>query len=61
MRVSRPIEKPVWVEVRSGEELITRKAEPYARPGEMVTVTLKPDHLDKVKASAELRIAVVER
>ena len=61
MRVSRPIEKPVWVEVRSGEELITRKAEPYARPGEMVTVTLKPDHLDKVKASSELRIAVVER
>ena len=61
MRVTKPIEKPVWVEVRSGEELITRKAEPYARPGEMVTVTLKPDHLDKVKASAELRIAVVER
>mgnify|MGYP000928679183 FL=1 len=61
MRVTKPIEKPVWVEVRSGEELITRKAEPYARPGEMVTVTLKPDHLDKVKASSELRIAVVER
>jgi len=61
MRVTKPIEKPVWVEVRSGEELIARKAEPYARPGEMVTVTLKPEHLDKVKASSELRIAVVER
>jgi NADPH-dependent 2,4-dienoyl-CoA reductase/sulfur reductase-like enzyme len=61
MRVTKPIEKPVWVEVRSGEVLIARKAEPYARPGEMVTVTLKPDHLDKVKAAAELRIAVVER
>jgi NADPH-dependent 2,4-dienoyl-CoA reductase/sulfur reductase-like enzyme len=61
MRVTKPIEKPVWVEVRSGEELIARKAEPYARPGEMVTVTLKPDHLDKVKASTELRVAVVER
>jgi thioredoxin reductase len=61
MRVTRPIEKPVWVEVRSGEKLITRKGEPYARPGEMVTIVLKPDQVEEVKAAAELQVAVVER
>jgi NADPH-dependent 2,4-dienoyl-CoA reductase/sulfur reductase-like enzyme len=61
MRVTRPIEKPVWVEVRSGDRLLTRKGEPYARPGEMVTVTLKQALLDEVKASPEISVAVVER
>jgi thioredoxin reductase len=61
MRVTKPIEKPVWVEVRSGENLITRRGEPYARPGEMVTIELKPEHLDLVKAAGEISVAVVER
>lgn len=61
MRVTRPIEKPVWVEVRSGDKMLTRKGEPYARPGEMVTITLKPSMLDEVKASSGLSVAVVER
>lgn len=61
MRVRQPIEKPVWVEVRSGNKLITRKAEPYARPGEMVTVTLKPAQVEDVKAASELSVAIVER
>lgn len=61
MRVTRPIEKPVWVEVRCGEKLITRKGEPYARPGEMVTITLKPAQVEEVKSANELQVAVVER
>ncbi len=61
MRVRQPIEAPVWVEVRSGEKLLYRKAEPYARPGEMVTIPLKPAHLDEVKAAGELTVAIVKR
>lgn len=61
MRVTRPIERPVWVEVRSGDRMLTRKGEPYARPGEMVTVTLKPALLDEVKASPEISVAIVEK
>lgn len=61
MRVRQPIEKPVWVEVRSGDHLITRKGEPYARPGEMVTIVLKPEIVEEVKAASELSVAIVER
>jgi thioredoxin reductase len=61
MRVRQPIEKPVWVEVRSGDHLITRKGEPYARPGEMVTIVLKPEKVEEVKAASELCVAIVER
>ncbi|PKN99476.1 MAG: pyridine nucleotide-disulfide oxidoreductase [Chloroflexi bacterium HGW-Chloroflexi-4] len=61
MRVRQPIEAPVWVEVRIGGNLLHRKAEPYARPGEMVTIPLKPAHLDEVKAASELTVAIVKR
>jgi thioredoxin reductase len=61
MRVTRPIEVPVWVEVRRGEKLVTRKAEPYVRPGEMVTVMLRPKDYDDVRQASELTVAVVER
>lgn len=61
MRVRQPIEAPVWVEVRRGENLLHRKAEPYARPGEMVTIPLKPALLDEVKAAGELTVAIVKR
>jgi thioredoxin reductase len=61
MRVRQPIESPVWVEVRSGEKMLVRKGEPYARPGEMVTIAIKPALLDDVKAAKELTIAIVRR
>jgi NADPH-dependent 2,4-dienoyl-CoA reductase/sulfur reductase-like enzyme len=61
MRVRQPIEQPVWVEVRSGEKLIHRKGEPYTRPGEMVTIPLKPAMLDAVKASRGLTVSIVRR
>jgi len=61
MRVRAPIEAPVWVEARVGERMLTRKGEPYARPGEMVTLTLKSNLLDELKAADELTIAIVRR
>lgn len=61
MRVTHPIEKPVWVEVRCGDKLLTRKGEPYARPGEMVTIALKSAQMDEVKAAGEIRVAILER
>jgi NADPH-dependent 2,4-dienoyl-CoA reductase/sulfur reductase-like enzyme len=61
MRVRAPIEAPVWVEARVGEHMITRKGEPYARPGEMVTLTLKANVIDELKAADELTIAIVTR
>ena len=61
MRVRAPIEAPVWVEAHVGERMITRKGEPYARPGEMVTLTLKPALLDELKAADELTITIVRR
>lgn len=60
-RVSQPIETPVWVEVRHGEHLVTRKAEPYARPGEMVTVMLKGKDYDEICQADALEVAIVRR
>jgi thioredoxin reductase len=61
MRVSRPIEKPVWVEALAGTERITRHALPYSRPGEMITLTLKPEHLQKISIIDTITIRIVER
>ncbi len=61
LRVSQPIEDPVWVEVRSGNHLVNRKAERYARPGEMITVTLSPHHFDDIDHADSLTVAVVKR
>jgi len=61
LRVRQPVEAPVWVEVRSGGKLVTRAVEPYARPGEMVTVTLTPRQYDDVLQASELTVAVVKK
>ena len=34
MRVSKPVEQPVWLEVHDKNNLVTRRAERYVRPGE---------------------------
>ena len=53
MRVTKPIEQPVSIEVHDGNNLITRKFERYVRPGEMVTVVLKvKNYADVAKAQA---------
>ena len=67
MRVPLPVEVPVWVEVlverSDGAEpvRIARKGEMYARPGEMITVTLKPEHLEWVSKAKSLRVNVRPR
>jgi NADPH-dependent 2,4-dienoyl-CoA reductase/sulfur reductase-like enzyme len=61
LRATTPIEKPVWVEVTDGKNLITRRGLLYARPGEMVTVSLKPNQYDIVQKAQELVINISPR
>jgi len=49
------------VEVHDGENLITRKAERYVRPGEMVTVILKTKNYADVAKSRQLTIDINPR
>jgi hypothetical protein len=61
MRVTQPLEQPVKVQVTDGKEVIASKALPYARPGEMVTISLKDKHIDLLKKAEQLVLQVVER
>ena len=61
LRVKQPVEDPVWVEVRKGANLVARRAERYARPGEMITVTLPVKAYDEVRSADELTVAIVKR
>ena len=61
MRVKQPIEAPVWVEIRDGDKLVSRKGEPYVRPGEMVTIVLAAKYYDEVRQLGALSLAVVGR
>jgi NADPH-dependent 2,4-dienoyl-CoA reductase/sulfur reductase-like enzyme len=61
LRVKVPIEKPVWVEVRNGNNLVTRRGEPYARPGEIITLEIPIKAYDEVQNADELVVAVVRR
>ncbi len=58
MRVTRPIEEPVYVEVNDGQNMITRRSERYVRPGEMVTVVLKATHAAMVDAAQQIVVNV---
>lgn len=61
LRVRQPIEAPVRVIVKSGDEEIARKNEMYARPGEMITVQLKPKQYDLIRDATSVTVEVVER
>ncbi|MCX6097276.1 MAG: FAD-dependent oxidoreductase [Caldiserica bacterium] len=61
MRVTLPIEEPVWVEVMNGEERVTRKTELYVRPGEMVNIDIPQSAYDAVQRASELSVRVVRR
>lgn len=61
MRVTQPMEEPVRVEVLDGNTMITRKVLRYARPGEMVSITLQGKHYDQVRAAGELRVNILPR
>jgi NADPH-dependent 2,4-dienoyl-CoA reductase/sulfur reductase-like enzyme len=61
MRVTQPIEQPVWVEVHDKENLVARKGERYVRPGEMVTMNLKQKNFTDVEKAENLTISVIPR
>jgi NADPH-dependent 2,4-dienoyl-CoA reductase/sulfur reductase-like enzyme len=61
LRVKTPIESPVWVEVRNHTNLVTRKGELYARPGEIITLEIPIKAYDAVQLADELSVAVVKR
>ena len=61
MRVTRPVEQPVWVEVHNENNLVTRRVERYVRPGEMVTIVLKPKDIAEVQKAGSLTVDIVPR
>jgi len=60
LRVVRPIEEKVWVEVTDGEHLITRKLERYVRPGEIVTIKIPKKAYDEVQKTDKLIVRVAK-
>jgi NADPH-dependent 2,4-dienoyl-CoA reductase/sulfur reductase-like enzyme len=61
MRVRQPIESPVWVEAVAGEHQVARRPLPYARPGEMVTLNLKPESSDDIQNTDQLILNITKR
>jgi len=61
MRARQPIEEPVWVEAVCAGKLIERRALPYARPGEMVTLRLKPSKAEELRAALPLTLNITKR
>ena len=59
MRVTQPMEEPVNIEIRDGDNLIAKKRERYARPGEMASITLKGRDYDKVRQAEKLEVRIV--
>lgn len=61
LRVTQPLEEPVRVLVHDRENLITRKLERYARPGEMIAIPLRERDYDAVRKAEELKVSVVPK
>ena len=61
MRVSKPIEVPVVIEVRDSDKQIARKTAQYARPGEMITINLQGKAYDTVRMADSLTVNVMEK
>ncbi len=60
MRVIKPIEGKVWIEVTDGKNLLARKLERYVRPGEMVTIEIPQKAYDMVKNAETLTVNIVK-
>lgn len=58
MRVTQPIEEDVWLEVRGEDHSIVRRSERYVRPGEMVTIVLKPTMAADVEKTSILTVDI---
>lgn len=61
MRVTRPMETRVSVELVDGTEVVARQGARYARPGEMVTLKVPQKAYDAVNKAERLTVRVVER
>lgn len=62
MRAITPIEERVLVTVEDQNgEVIAKKGEPYARPGEILSLTIKPKALDAVQKATKLIVNVRKR
>ena len=62
MRAIVPIEERVLVTVEDQNgEVVAKKAEPYARPGEILTLALKPQAYEAVQNATSLTINVRKR
>ena len=62
MRAIVPIEARVLVTVEDQNgEVVAKKAEPYARPGEILTLALKPQAYEAVQKATSLTINVRKR
>jgi thioredoxin reductase len=58
LRVNKPIEERVMIEVHDGKNQIARKAARYARPGEMNSITLKVKHFADVEKASSLTVDI---
>lgn len=62
LRVTRPIEERVRLTVEDEQgNVLAKKTEPYARPGEIITMEIKPDAFDFVQKAGELKVHLKAR
>ena len=62
MRAIVPIEERVLVTVEDQNgEVVAKKAQPYARPGEILTLALKPQAYEAVQKATSLTVSVRKR
>ena len=62
MRSATPIEERVLVTVEDQNgEVVAKKTEPYARPGEILSLAIKPKAFDAVRQATKLTVNVRER
>jgi len=61
MRVARPIEQRVRLTIEDEQgNVLAKKAEPYARPGEIITMEMKSDAYDLVKKASKIKVNLRE-
>jgi NADPH-dependent 2,4-dienoyl-CoA reductase/sulfur reductase-like enzyme len=61
LRVTEPIEKRVRIVVNDEKDtIIAKHSEPYARPGEIITMEIKQDAYDMVKQAKKLTVSLIE-
>lgn len=61
LRVIKPIEQKVMIEVHDGNNRIARKFARYVRPSEMNTLALEPSHFEDIRNAKHLIIDVNPR